>query len=388
MMRSFTVVCVLLAAGATAAHAQAGLATVDPGMTKAQVVEALGAPAAERSRGSYTYLFYQNGCERECGMADLVTLESDTVIDAIFRAPHRRYAGVSSSPVATTPAGARLARAGGGPLTVPTGRGARETPASMAAEFADLLGNPVPPESTEEPAPAPAEPAARPAKPASVAQEIADLLGTTPGAGADPAPAGDTPPVRQAAAQVAAEPPATSVLPPELAELLGNPAPTGAADTEKPKTPAAAATPAPTPAPGSVLSPEISELLGNPAPVTDAAKPAATGMKPAPSSILGEDITSLLRDPDARPSADASAGKTGTPAAAQPVQEPPRPDTIKSSGGTGTTRPSWPPPRDTAAVRPPGEKPAEQPRPAAPDSTKAKEQPPGRTWTTWPPPPM
>jgi hypothetical protein len=73
--------------------------SIDPGMTKAQVVEQLGAPASERTAGSYTYLFYKNGCEKECGMSDLVVLRNDAVVDAVFRAGVRNYTGTSSSPV-------------------------------------------------------------------------------------------------------------------------------------------------------------------------------------------------------------------------------------------------------------------------------------------------
>jgi hypothetical protein len=73
--------------------------SIDPGMTKAQVVERLGAPASERTAGSYTYLFYKNGCEKECGMSDLVVLKNDSVVDAVFRAGVREYTGNSSSPV-------------------------------------------------------------------------------------------------------------------------------------------------------------------------------------------------------------------------------------------------------------------------------------------------
>ncbi|HVE77292.1 MAG TPA: hypothetical protein VNA89_00395 [Gemmatimonadaceae bacterium] len=76
---------------------------VDSGMTKAQVVERLGAPASERSAGAYTYLYYFNGCERECGMSDLVILQNDAVVDAIFRASERQYTGQSSSPAQRRP---------------------------------------------------------------------------------------------------------------------------------------------------------------------------------------------------------------------------------------------------------------------------------------------
>ena len=77
--------------------------SIDPGMTKAQVIEHLGAPASERVAGSYTYLFYKNGCERECGMSDLVVLKDDAVVDAVFRAIERTYSGTSSSPISRRP---------------------------------------------------------------------------------------------------------------------------------------------------------------------------------------------------------------------------------------------------------------------------------------------
>ncbi|MBM3906651.1 MAG: hypothetical protein FJ363_01100 [Gemmatimonadetes bacterium] len=73
-------------------------AVVDPGMSKAQVVERLGAPAFERTAGSASFLFYQNGCERTCGMHDVVVLEKGAVVDAVFRSAKRRYSGSSSSP--------------------------------------------------------------------------------------------------------------------------------------------------------------------------------------------------------------------------------------------------------------------------------------------------
>ena len=84
---------------APALGAQTAGGTIDPGMTKAQVVENLGAPASERVAGKFTYLFYKNGCEKECGMSDLVVLKDDAVVDAVFRAGVRKYTGTSSSPV-------------------------------------------------------------------------------------------------------------------------------------------------------------------------------------------------------------------------------------------------------------------------------------------------
>jgi hypothetical protein len=75
-------------------------ASIDSGMTKAQVIERFGRPAGESSRGTYTYLFYSNGMERAVGMSDLVILNEDRVVDAVLRSPRRTYSGRSSSPKA------------------------------------------------------------------------------------------------------------------------------------------------------------------------------------------------------------------------------------------------------------------------------------------------
>ena len=82
---------------ATTAAAQTS-ATVDPGMTQDQVVAKLGKPLSEHSFRSFTYLFYKSGCEKTCGMNDLVVLDSGKVVDAVFRSPNRRFSGTSSSP--------------------------------------------------------------------------------------------------------------------------------------------------------------------------------------------------------------------------------------------------------------------------------------------------
>src|ERR1043165_4509517 len=78
--------------------AQTTVATIDPGMTRDQVVSKLGAPLSTRTKDAFTYLFYKNGCEKTCGMNDLVVLDSGKVIDAVFRSPVRKYSGTSSSP--------------------------------------------------------------------------------------------------------------------------------------------------------------------------------------------------------------------------------------------------------------------------------------------------
>ena len=89
--------------------AQRAPRTIAPGMSRAQVVAAVGTPTTERTVGEHRYLFYRNDCGRRCGMNDLVILRRDSVVDAIFRDPSRRYAGTSSSPSAI-PAGEAAAR--------------------------------------------------------------------------------------------------------------------------------------------------------------------------------------------------------------------------------------------------------------------------------------
>ena len=59
-------------------------------MTKDQVVAKLGEPLSVRSRNSFTYLLYRNGCEKKCGMNDLVVLDSGKVVDAVFRSSTAR----------------------------------------------------------------------------------------------------------------------------------------------------------------------------------------------------------------------------------------------------------------------------------------------------------
>lgn len=88
---------------AATAHAQSGAGTIDPGMTRAQVIERLGKPATVRTYQGSTYLMYSNKCGKKCGMQDLVILEHDSVVDAVLRSPDRHYTGTSSSPEATAP---------------------------------------------------------------------------------------------------------------------------------------------------------------------------------------------------------------------------------------------------------------------------------------------
>jgi hypothetical protein len=104
MRRVIVLFTALLIAIAAAGVQGAAAQSIDPGMTKGQVIERLGNPFAERSSGAYTYLFYQNGVERTAGMSDLVILQNDAVVDAIFRSSAREYTGRSSSPEGVMPA--------------------------------------------------------------------------------------------------------------------------------------------------------------------------------------------------------------------------------------------------------------------------------------------
>lgn len=83
--------------------AQEASTTIDPGMTHDEVVQRLGKPLNERTSGTHTYMFYRNGCEKSCGMNDLVVLEDGKVVDAVFRNGVRSYSGTSSSPTAVHP---------------------------------------------------------------------------------------------------------------------------------------------------------------------------------------------------------------------------------------------------------------------------------------------
>jgi len=114
-MRSM--IALVLLALPTVLAAQAG--SVSPGMTRAQVVAALGQPVTARDASDHTYLFYANECGRACGMNDLVILRRDSVVDAIFRSPSRRYTGASSSP---SPLSRQAAQRGNPsqPMTMPS----------------------------------------------------------------------------------------------------------------------------------------------------------------------------------------------------------------------------------------------------------------------------
>ena len=91
-------------------RAEAQAATVRPGMTADEVKSAWGAPSAERTRGSFTYLTFPTACLPGCGTHDIVILQDGKVVDAIARSNGRRYEGNASytarAPGYTAPAGA------------------------------------------------------------------------------------------------------------------------------------------------------------------------------------------------------------------------------------------------------------------------------------------
>jgi len=119
MLRPSLVLALLCAIAAPSA-AQAPR-SIDPGMSQAKVVDRLGEPDATRSAGDFKYLFYRNGCIKQCGMDDVVILQKDSVVDAMFRSAERSYTGKSSSPRAI-PAAAR------------TRPGAREVPSGEVVQ--------------------------------------------------------------------------------------------------------------------------------------------------------------------------------------------------------------------------------------------------------------
>ena len=74
-----------------------------PGMNEADVLQRWGEPIAIRRLNNWTYLFYENGMERELGFYDTVFLQGGQVVDAIVRMPGRTYLGTSSSPEGRLP---------------------------------------------------------------------------------------------------------------------------------------------------------------------------------------------------------------------------------------------------------------------------------------------
>jgi hypothetical protein len=188
---------------AAASYTDDDAVTIDPGMTREQVVARLGSPAAVRTAGNFTYLFFANGCPRTCGMDDLVTLEDGRVTDAIFRGLGRRYTGRSSSPVGVVPAatlGARAARVVGEPRAFDAPAPSLVVPPPRRAAAAEEAGSPF--DTPVEPA-APAERAERVTRDAAIPTPARPSLATAEPA---PAPAAVTPVAPAPAAR-----PATSV---------------------------------------------------------------------------------------------------------------------------------------------------------------------------------
>ena len=178
-MRLIRLVAPLLALAALLAAPPAvraqGSPSIDPGMTREQVVARLGQPVAERHSGSRTYLYYRNGCESRCGMQDLVMLDGDAVVDAIFRGP-RRYTGESSSPAIVPPTRAARTRA------------AREATSTSDAQVSASPGDApatLPPIAKKKPRPRRAAPLAAPIR---AAGQGGIVVGTGPADSTRPAP--------------------------------------------------------------------------------------------------------------------------------------------------------------------------------------------------------
>ena len=142
--RPLTLLALFALAVAAPLRAQDGEQTIDPGMTHDEVVGRLGKPLNERKAGNAWFMFYRNGCERACGMNDLVILEDGKVVDAIFRSPSRHYSAASSSPTGIKPeptagdgggtgAVARVRKAGRGGLVIgsPSEQPASRAPATV-----------------------------------------------------------------------------------------------------------------------------------------------------------------------------------------------------------------------------------------------------------------
>ena len=256
-MRRLTMIAALLAAPLAA-----GAQVIDPGMTREQVVERLGRPNGERETGAFTYLFFRNGCERTCGMSDLVILENGGVVDAIFRRAGRSFSGASSSPAGTQPE--------------PTNVTARPRPAPAATQDAGAGLQP-------------SDPAAPPAqggrqgglifsRPATAAQRVTPgsaiqgTAGAAPAATGTPAPAA-APPRPDAAVNAVplATPP--TVVPPTVTPPTGSVPAQGAApaSTNAPASSAGPAAPnprAPATAPPGAPSPTRPDSGSNPTPRT------------------------------------------------------------------------------------------------------------------------
>ena len=156
---AFALLCVI----AAPSRAQAPK-SIDPGMSEAKVVERLGQPDVSRTSGDLKYLFYHNDCIRQCGMDDVVILQRDSVVDAMFRSAYRSYTGKSSSPRAI-PADV-AARTRPSAREVPSGEAVqagseKAEPATKPAAAADSAAKP---DSTTQPAAKPKPTTRKPKK--------------------------------------------------------------------------------------------------------------------------------------------------------------------------------------------------------------------------------
>ena len=70
--------------------------TISQGMSTAQVRSVLGDPVTVRTAGDWSYLYYLNGCAVRCGSDDVVFVQNDRVVAAVFRTGRRRFAGPSA----------------------------------------------------------------------------------------------------------------------------------------------------------------------------------------------------------------------------------------------------------------------------------------------------
>ena len=134
------------------AAAKQAPSTIDSGMTRAQVVAKLGEPLSARSYEGHEYLLYKNGCEKKCGMNDLVVLDSGKVIDAVFRSSARHYSGTSSSPKMILAADAK--HGAGAPVKVPDAPATKpDVPAKKPDAAAKKPDAPPPPKKPDAPRP-------------------------------------------------------------------------------------------------------------------------------------------------------------------------------------------------------------------------------------------
>lgn len=125
-MRKISWIALLVVAVAGSARAQG--ASIDPGMSREQVIAHLGKPISEHSSGARTYLYYSNGDEKKYGMHDMVALENGKVVDAVFRSSTRKFSGKSSSP-APVPVEAAIAKGHGGHVPMKPAPEERKQPA-------------------------------------------------------------------------------------------------------------------------------------------------------------------------------------------------------------------------------------------------------------------